>query len=86
MAIGKKTGGRKKGTPNKATASVKQALIEAFDGMGGVESLLAWGRENPGEFYKLWAKLLPVDVTSGGDPIGPTRVIIESANAADGKD
>jgi hypothetical protein len=25
--------------------------------MGGVNGLVAWGRENPGDFYRLYAKL-----------------------------
>lgn len=59
---GQKTAGsgRQKGTPNRATASVKAALEEAFDRMGGVDSLIAWGSqdENRAEFYKLWVKIL----------------------------
>lgn len=61
MAIGKKTGGRKKGTPNKLTRSVKLALDDAFTKIGGVSALVMWGKENPTEFYKLWAKILPVE-------------------------
>lgn len=61
MAIGKKTGGRKKGTPNKLTRSVKLALDESFTKMGGVAALVRWGKDNPTEFYKLWAKILPVE-------------------------
>ncbi|MDY0012842.1 MAG: hypothetical protein RBS40_08130 [Rhodocyclaceae bacterium] len=62
MAEGRKTGGRKKGTPNKATASVKQALAEAFQGIGGVPSLIKWAQEEPTEFYKLWSKTLPQEI------------------------
>jgi hypothetical protein len=62
MAIGQKTGGRTKGTPNKATADVKAALCRAFDGLGGVPALIDWGRTNPTEFYRLWARLLPQDM------------------------
>lgn len=70
MPKGRKTGGRVKGTPNKSTASVKAALVEAFDRMGGVKSLIAWGRSEPTEFYKLWAKMLPQEVTGkDGGPI-----------------
>jgi hypothetical protein len=75
--IGKKTGrggkransggvrpgsGRKPGSPNKVTASVKEALVAAFDQMGGTQALVVWGMENQTEFYKLWAKLLPQEV------------------------
>lgn len=61
MAHGRKTGGRQAGTPNKLTASVKEALTEAFDRLGGVEVLAKWAEENPGEFFKLWVKILPRD-------------------------
>lgn len=70
-----KTGGRAPGTPNKATASVKEALSLAFDGVGGVPALKAWAMDHPGDFYKLWAKMLPTDVTLS-DPNGaPLKVI-----------
>ena len=59
---GPKTGGRKAGTPNRSTASVKAAIETAFKNLGGVDALTRWGEENPGEFYKLWAKLLPKEV------------------------
>lgn len=55
--------GRKKGVPNKTTASVKLALTEAFKGLGGVPALLSWAKSDPSEFYKLWAKMLPQEVT-----------------------
>lgn len=65
MAKGRKTGGRQKGSPNKLTLSVKQGLEYAWAGIGGAEHLTAWAKENPTEFYKLLAKLLPrsLDVT-----------------------
>lgn len=67
--------GRKKGTKNKTTESVKTALTLAFQGMGGVPALKVWASENPTEFYKLWAKMLPKDMTLS-DPDGqPLKVI-----------
>jgi hypothetical protein len=64
----KKAGGRKKGTPNKATASVKQALTEAFEGLGGVPALIEWGKDNKAAFYPLWVRIAPQehDITSNG--------------------
>ena len=59
---GEYRGGRKKGTPNKSTAAVKAALVDAFDQLGGVGSLVKWGKKNPTEFYKLWSKLLPTEI------------------------
>lgn len=62
MAKGKKTGGRVKGTPNHVTTSVKEALHAAFEGIGGVPKLIQWASENQTEFYKLYSKLIPVQV------------------------
>lgn len=56
--------GRPKGSPNKSTLAVKEALIAAFDGMGGVNALQTWAMANETEFYKLWVKMLPQDVNA----------------------
>ncbi len=80
MAKGKKTGGRRAGTTNKATAEVKAALLNAFDQLGGVDSLTKWAKENPTPFYQLWAKLLPAEIKSeitgkDGGPIQATGAL-----------
>jgi len=63
--------GRLPGFPNKTTVSVKAALEAAFQGLGGVPALIAWGQQEPGEFYRLWGKLLPRNVTiEGGAQLG----------------
>jgi len=59
MAKGFKTGGRTSGTPNKVSASARDALLKAFDQLGGIEALVAWARTDPAQFYRLWGKLLP---------------------------
>ena len=62
--------GRKKGVPNKATASVKAAILEAFDQRGGVQALVKWAAANETEFYKLWGRLAPQEVSGpDGGPI-----------------
>lgn len=66
---GKKVGGRRKGTPNKTTVAVKAALTSAFTQLGGVDNLVTWGKDNPGEFFKLWAKLLPTEVKLEAEPL-----------------
>jgi hypothetical protein len=63
--------GRPHGIPNRVTVSVKAALEAAFNGLGGVPALIAWGQQEPGEFYRLWGKLLPRNVTiEGGAQLG----------------
>lgn len=63
MALGRKTGGRKPGSENKTTVSVKSALTATFDNLGGIDAMSSWARENQTEFYKLYAKLLPAELT-----------------------
>ncbi len=74
-----KTGGRRRGTPNKTTASVKAALMSAFDGAGGVSSLVQFAKADPATFYQLWAKMLPMEAhaPAGKVNLGPDwRVLI----------
>src|SRR4051812_47683654 len=77
-----KAGGRKRGTPNKATAAVKAALVEAFDQLGGVSALVKWGKKHPTQFYALWIKLLPQEVkNAGGEPLkvhAVTEVVVRT--------
>ena len=61
-----KTGGRRKGTPNKTTASMKAAFFEVFEKLGGVDALMKWAAANPTDFRKFYARLLPHEV-SGPD-------------------
>jgi hypothetical protein len=54
------TDGRKGGSQSpKVTAAARDNLAMAFDLMGGVPALVVWGRENPTEFYRVWARLIP---------------------------
>jgi hypothetical protein len=64
MALGRKTGGRVAGTPNKATATAKQAFQLAFEEIGGPKALATWARDNQTDFYKLFSKLIPQDVNA----------------------
>lgn len=61
--LGKAAGsGRKKGTPNKITVMCKEAFAYAFEGLGGVPALIRWGKTHKTEFYKLYSRLIPVEV------------------------
>jgi len=80
--IGKNRGnagkGRPKGSLNKTTASVKAALIAAFEQKGGVPTLLKWAKANETEFYKLWGRLIPVEVS--GEDGGAVSLTIRVAH------
>lgn len=64
-----KVGGRKKGTPNKQTAAIKEMIIQALDNKGGVEYLEKQADANPVAFLGLVGKVLPLQVS--GDPDNP---------------
>lgn len=62
MAQGVKTGGRQKGTPNKVNAAVKDAIINAFDTVGGESYLVKVANTDPKTFCTLLGKVLPMQV------------------------
>lgn len=67
--------GRKAGVPNKLTKSAREAFQLAFKQNGGADALTVWAHANPTEFYKLYARLIPVEhVGDGGE--GPIRTIV----------
>lgn len=70
-----KLGGRKKGTPNKLTATFRQAIQIAYDGIGGHEAFTEWARAEQTEFYKIAARLIPTEIQSlgkDGKPVDPS--------------
>ena len=69
MAKGVKTGGRQKGSPNKITKQLKDMILEALDGVGGVDYLKQTAIEHPSAFLTLVGKVLPLQVQGedGGD-------------------
>lgn len=73
MAAGQKTGGRVKGTPNKTTATLKEAILLAAEAAGGKDGLVSYltqqASEEPVAFMGLLGKVLPMQVdanVSGG--------------------
>ena len=57
-----KTGGRKKGVPNKITADLKGMILSALDDVGGQKYLVEQAKENPTAFLTLVGKALPKEV------------------------
>lgn len=68
--------GRQKGSPNKLTTSAREAFALAFEGIGGANALKGWALENQTEFFKLYARLIPVEhVGEGGS--GPVATVVK---------
>lgn len=83
MAKGAKTGGRKKGTPNKVTQAAKDAIAQAAADLGGSERLVAWCREDEKNEQIFWGqiypKLLPHQLT-GADGESLTVQLVQYAD------
>lgn len=62
MAKGSKTGGRKKGVPNKVNADLRAMIEGALHDAGGRKYLAAQAKESPSAFITLIGRLLPKDV------------------------
>lgn len=70
--------GRPKGSPNRTTASAKEAIAQAAEGLGGAERLIEWAKLDPVNERAFWAtiypKLLPLQVS--GEDGGPIQAVI----------
>lgn len=64
---GKKTGGRRPGSPNKVTSALKDMILQALANSGGVSYLEAQATANPNAFLALVGRVLPLQVKEGGD-------------------
>lgn len=81
-----KLGGRQKGTPNKLTASVKEAFEATFKDLQEDThcNLTRWARSNPTDFYKLAAKLIPTNVNLKAE-INHAEAILAARKRANAK-
>src|SRR5687768_11928462 len=75
-----KTGGRRKGSLNRTTVAMKDAMLSVYADLqaeagGGNGHFLEWARGKPTDFYRLASRLLPLQVT--GDGGGPVVTRIE---------
>lgn len=61
---GKKTGGRKRGTPNKDTAELRDMILLALDRAGGVKYLRDRAVDTPASFLTLIGKVLPQNINA----------------------
>lgn len=76
MAQRIKTGGRQKGTPNKTTALLKDAILLAAERAGAKDGIVGYletqAKANPGPFMSLLGKVLPTQIS--GDPDNPLEL------------
>ncbi len=75
MAKGIKTGGRKKGVPNKISRDIREAVLQSFETVGGSKYLAEQARLNPVAYLTLVGKVLPLQISGEGG--GPARIVVE---------
>lgn len=84
MPKGVRLGGRKKGTPNKTTAALKDMVLNALTTVGGEAYLVKQASESPTAFMTLLGKVLPTQVSQAdGDTFkveNITRRIVDAAS------
>ncbi len=73
--------GRPKGATNRLTKTVREAIEQAFDQVGGPDYLAEMAREQPVAFMTLLGKILPqqVNMNTKGDGL---KIIFERAGVA----
>lgn len=54
--------GRKKGSVNKVTKTLKEMSLAALDKLGGVEYLVGVGKKHPVAFIAYLGRLIPTEV------------------------
>ena len=69
------TSGRKKGQQNHSTVKVKEAVLKAFDAVGGHQYLVGVALRDPRTFCTLVGRILPTELSGkDGSPIEITEV------------
>jgi hypothetical protein len=72
--------GRPAGSVNKLGSTAKENIAAVFVRMGGTAEMTKWAKANPTQFYSLYAKLIPVEVSGEGG--GPLILQLSNADAA----
>lgn len=71
-----RTGGRKKGTPNKLTRSIKEAIEASFEQVGGADYLARMADEQPAAYMTLLGKVLPTQIAANVEVIGMPSITL----------
>lgn len=77
---------RQPGTPNKITKTIKEAILEAFDRVGGAEYLAQLAEDDPRTFGALLGKVIPQQLEHSGPGGGPIQVISAVPQPGEGGD
>jgi hypothetical protein len=51
------------GSKNKVGTQVKENIVAVFTRLGGTAEMAEWAKENKTEFYRMYCRLAPTDIT-----------------------
>lgn len=77
--------GRPKGSLDKGNALIREMIVEALHGVGGVAYLQSTAQSHPAAFLSLIGKVMPVQVEGGENPlkvVGRIELVPLSGNGA----
>ena len=72
--------GRPKGAVNKQTKALKDMILQALDGAGGIKYLQTQAATNPTAFLTLVGKVLPLDVNNNHGGKVVAEVVFKGLN------
>jgi uncharacterized MAPEG superfamily protein len=67
---------RPKGSINKVSANAKDNISAVFNRLGGTSQMATWAAANLTEFYKLYARLVPMEQRHAGPDGGTLEITI----------
>lgn len=62
--------------PNKLSVTARDSVWKVYNEIGGAKHMKRWAEENPTEFYKLYARLIPTNLAVAGEDGGPVKLEI----------
>lgn len=73
--------GRPKGSVNKVGKEAKEIIAAAAEGLGGLQRMIDWAKEDPQNEKAFWASIYPklLPLTVAGDPNAPLKASLEVA-------
>ena len=80
-----KTGGRAKGTQNKVTKTIREAIEASFETVGGADYLAQMAIKEPSSYMTLLGKVLPAHMNIKTTD-NTFRLVVERASAANQTD
>lgn len=69
--------GRPKGSVNKVGKEAKEVIAAAAEGLGGLQRMIDWAKEDPANERAFWATIYPklLPLTVAGDKDSPLSVV-----------